>query len=403
MKPSRKPNKRTINRIARATAGYLRDLVATFCRERGGTMIRPRGSSADFGTFGASWDIPTRFGLWVVHEPSDPSTGLVSINTRFEDPAYITAAINRGELGARFALDFNYHSGKWNHHAEVMATNDPETFAQSFILDLKHRSSFLFTTLTPPETEPSDSTSCDERVAPRLPTDSDRARPPRASGHEVRRQRRAGSARVAGDDQDGVLAQDGTEVGGEALGALAQVGATSIVLRAEDVDRDRGLALPQVDAGHGRDGVAVEVAARRGRDRRRGLLRVDDAPQGRRPKGLALAETNRDADRARRDRLAQPAPETTLDVSAAEAHALSVVHQRAAFKKWAAPNYVVIWFDGPGRLRLTVEHMDAVRGARLVAAGWREVASGQYRRTVKAHELAAQLALVGSAYAAEIV
>jgi len=390
----RKPNKRTINRLARETAGYLRDLVAQFCRERGGMQVGVRVTVSGFGTFGASWDVPTRFGLWVVHEPGDPCTGLVSINTRFESPEAVDAAITAGVFGPRFAIDFSPYSGKWNHHAEVLIHNNPKAFAEAFLLDLKHRSSFLFTTLSE-----SDAARGGKGVAPCLSADDDRARSPRTPRDKVRRQGRTGSTRVAGDDQDGVLAQHGAEVSGEALGALAQLGATAIVLGAEDIDRDRGLTLAQVDAGHGCDRVAVEVATRGGRNRRRGLLRVDDAAQGRRPKGLTLAESDCDADRTRRDGLAQPAP----DVSTAEAHALSVVHQRAAHKKWAAPHYVVIWFDGPGRLRLTVEHMDAIRGVKLVEAGWREIASGRYRRTVKLHELATQLAVVGAVYATEIV
>lgn len=394
MKTSRKPSKRTINRIACETAGHLRELVAAFCRRHDGVMVRDRmAAEAPFGTFGADWEIPTRFGTWTVHEPSDPATGLVSINTRFDDPDALTAAIDGYHVSPTLmTASFNRHSGKWNHNAEVNATNDPKAFAEAFILDFEHRSAFIFQ-------ERSDAARCDQRVASGLPTDGDGARRLGATRDKVGGQRRVPPARVAGDDQDGVLAQHVAQVGREALGLRGERGApTAIVLRAEDVEGQAGLALAEEDARRGCDGIAGEVAVRGGRDRRRRLLRVDGAPERRPGQRAALAEADDDADRARGDRTAQGANGAT-----SESHVLSLVHQRAAFKKWAAPNYVVIWFDGPGRLRLTVEHVDAIRGAKLAAAGWREVASGRYRRTVRAHELAMQLALVGAMYATETV
>lgn len=389
-KPSRKPNKRTIARIARETAEHLRELVAAFCKKRGGTETQPRQTTTDFGTFGASWGVPTRFGVWFVHEPSDPSTGLVSVNTRFENPAYVTAAINAGELGPYFALDFNHYSGKWNHHAEVMATNEPESFAASFLLDFEHRSEFLF----PGETfAPSDAASCDERVAPSLLADSERTRGLGAPRDEVCGERRVAAARVAGDDQYGVLPEHCAQIGGEALSLGGERrAAAAVVLRPKDVEGQAGLALTEEDARRGRDGVAGEVAVRgRGNGRRR-LLRVDGAPKGRAGKRAALPEADDDADRARGHGAAQGASTAT-----SESHVLSVVQAQRVLKKWAAPDYVLIWFDkgDPSRVRLTVEHVDPLRGHSLVAAGWQERKGGRYTRVVERDDLATTLTAIG--------
>lgn len=391
---NRKPNRRTVNRIARATAEYLRELVATFCRERGGTPAAGPFKARQYnsvieGIIGAEWHVPTRFGMWIVHEPSDPATGLVSINTRFEDPDALSAAVIQGVPGIR-ALDFNPRSGKWNHHAEVLVENDPKTVAESFLLDLKHRSSFLFTTLSP---SPSDAASCDERVAPGLLADGDGARSLGAAGDEVRGQRRAATARVAGDDQDGVLSQDAAQVGREALGLGGERCApAAIVLRTEDVQGQAGLALTQEDTRGRRDGVAGEVAVRGRRDGRRGLLRVDGPSKRRTGKRAALAEAHDDADRARGDGAAEGA-----GADATEGHVLSVVQVKRVLKKWAAPDYVLIWFDkgDPTRARLTVEHVDPLRAVYLVRGGWRECQSGRYTRTVPLAELASTLATIG--------
>ncbi|MBE7447460.1 MAG: hypothetical protein HS111_00785 [Kofleriaceae bacterium] len=94
--------------------------------------------------------------------------------------------------------------------------------------------------------------------------------------------------------------------------------------------------------------------------------------------------------------------EVPLDLSSAENRVLSLTRARSVYKTWAAPHYVVIWFDGPGRTRLTVEHVDAIRGSLLIEAGWRRMGGGRYRRTVKLHDLAAQLELIGQIYATEI-
>lgn len=388
MNRSRKPNRRTINRIARETAGHLREHVAAFCRARGGVESRPRVvDTADFGTFGAEWQVPTRFGAWVVHEPSDPGTGLVAINTRFPDPAYITAAINRGELGFFFDAHFNHHSGKWNHNAEVMATNDPKTFAASFLVDFTERSKFLFE--APPS---SDTASCDEGVAARLLPDRERARGLGAACDEIGRKRRAAAARVAGDDQHRVLAQDVAQVGGEALGLGRKRGTTTaIVLRPKDVEGQAGLALPEEDARGGRDGVAGEVAVRGRRNGRRGLLRVDGAAQRRTGERAPLAESDDDADLTRGD--------GTPEGATTEGHVLSVVQSRRVLKKWAAPDFVLIWFDrnDTTRVRLTLEHVDPMRGKFLVRGGWRESKSkpGQYTRSIKRTDLAVALAAAG--------
>lgn len=393
-KTSRKPNRRTINRLARETAGHLRELVAAFCRARGGVEVRPRMvSTVDFGTFGADWQVPTPVGLWVVHEPSDPATGLLSINTRFENPELLTAVI-AGK--PHVALDFNHYSGKWNHHAEVMATNDPESFAQSFLLDLQHRSAFLFP--SPAGSDESDPASCDERVAPGVLADGDGARGLGAARDEVRGERRVPSARVAGDDQDRVLSEDVADVGGEALRLGGKRRAsTAIVLRPKDVEGQAGLTLAEKDTRGRRHGVAGEVAVRGRRNGRRGLLRVDGAAQRRAGQRAALPEADHDADLARGD----GAPEG----STAEGHVLSVIQERRVLKKWAAPNYVLIWFDrsDAAHVRVTLEHVDPLRAKFLVRSGWRETKAGCYSRAVSCTELASTLAMVGRVITAESV
>lgn len=379
----RKPNKRTVTRIARETAKHLRDLVAAFCRARDGVEIKERHVTKDFGTFGASWRVPTQYGAWIVHEPSDPCTGLVSINTRFEDDAVKAPLVTTA-----WSHLLNPYSLKWNHNAVVDASTDPAQFAATFILDLDHRSKFLF---LPRELETPRS---DERSAPSATRRRERALPSAALGDKVGGKRRAAPARVVRNDEHGVLPQDVADVSGEArrLGDERRA-PTPVELRTVDVDGEAGLALAKKHTRRRRNGVADEVFVGGSGNDRGGLCRVDRPTQRRAGEGLALAKADDNADRARRHRLSEPS-EAGRRSTTTEAHVRSVTRERAAFKKWAAPDYVIVWFDGPSRVRLTIERFADAADA-LVAAGWKEMDGGRFRRTTTLKALPQVLMRVG--------
>jgi len=235
--------------------------------------------------------------------------------------------------------------------------------------------------------------SGDKRSAPRAARRHERTLPPAALGDEVGGERRAASARVVRDDEHGVLAQDVADVGSEALrGSDERRAATAIELRSVDVNSEAGLAFTEEDTRGGCDGVAGEILVGGSRDRGGGLLRVDRPAHRRTGERLALAEANDDSNRARRDGLTKP---TKRAVTTTEAHVQIVTRERAAFKKWAAPDYVIIWFDGPTRVRLTVERLAGEAGRTLRAAGWKALSGGRHRRTVSLAALPEVLAQIG--------
>lgn len=85
----------------------LRARLATWCQENGGTCIRLGSfNSALGGWLGATYRFETSLGPWEVTLPSDDSSNLLSICTRFLAlPA-----------DATLPMDVNPFSGKWNFH-----------------------------------------------------------------------------------------------------------------------------------------------------------------------------------------------------------------------------------------------------------------------------------------------
>lgn len=207
---------------------------------------------------------------------------------------------------------------------------------------------------------------------------TDRTSSAAALRDDVRGQGRRAVARVRRDDKHGVLAQDVPKVGRKATRLRDDRRATApVVLRAKDVDGETGLALTRKDARRGRDRVAGEVRARRGGDGGRRLRRIDGAAQRALGQGLALAEADQDADGTGRDGASE----------AAESHVLSLVDQRRRLKKWAAEDYILIWFGRGDTVRLTTEHVDPIRGSWLRNAGWKRMVPGRYTRTCTLDEL----------------
>lgn len=128
-----------MRRADKAAVEELRDSVAAFCRDHGGTLVPGIFGARQYnsvlkGTHGATWTVPTRFGLWHVHEPSDPITDLVAINTRFEEPERISIT------DPFFRSFLNAYSGKWNHHV----VGDSRLAITTFILDFISRSRVIF-------------------------------------------------------------------------------------------------------------------------------------------------------------------------------------------------------------------------------------------------------------------
>ena len=110
-KPTAPKKRRTPAMVVGArVAAWLRDLIATWCTARGGTCRPQRGTYGDGSVKGGTWRVPTKYGMWYVHEPSDPVGDYITINTRFEQPSRAVPAQLVG---------YNAYSGKWNHGMPV--------------------------------------------------------------------------------------------------------------------------------------------------------------------------------------------------------------------------------------------------------------------------------------------
>lgn len=144
-------------RAAREVAAALRDRVAAFCQQHGGvpdpSWPARAYNSVHEGVLGGTWRIETPLGVWCVHEPADPSiTTLVSINTRFNDPARAVAALATSAYRSRL----NPHSGKWNHDWSLdispSTAKDPAalvSLVDSLMVDFEHATRVFLPTPQP--------------------------------------------------------------------------------------------------------------------------------------------------------------------------------------------------------------------------------------------------------------
>lgn len=145
--PRRRTRRKPGMPAVHACTAALRDLVADFCRRHHGelhTTHSERVTTPD-RVYGATWVVPTRFGNWLVHEPSDSFTPLISINTRFMHPEKVQPPI-------KGRPNFNDYSGKWNFiwtadHVAARASQPPAA-AQSIMDDFERAARAIF-----PETE----------------------------------------------------------------------------------------------------------------------------------------------------------------------------------------------------------------------------------------------------------
>lgn len=97
------------------------------------------------GVYGATWVVPTRLGEWLVHEPSDPGTSLISINTRFQNPERAGAVIASHAAGGQL----NPHSGKWNHNWSLGLPTDADV-AKTLMVDFEHAARVIFPEIAVP-------------------------------------------------------------------------------------------------------------------------------------------------------------------------------------------------------------------------------------------------------------
>lgn len=218
-------------------------------------------------------------------------------------------------------------------------------------------------------------------VAPSRGARADVAAPTRALGDDVRGERRLGAG-VVRDDEHRVLAKRVPDVRRKAARLADKRGATGrVVLGTVDVERDTGLALPEEHAARRRDGEAGEVLRGRRGNRGLGLASVDVPTKRRAAELLPLAEADDDT-------------HLTGGDGPTERHVLSVSGAKARSKGWQTTRYLLIWFvvDHEGRkARLTLEG----GGLDGLPDGWRELPSGEWRRTVAIEALAEELERVG--------
>lgn len=137
-----------------AVTAALRDLVADFCRRHGGephTTCGERVTTSE-GINGATWVVPTPIGNWLVHEPSDPGTPLISINTRFMHPDRAVTVLATHANGGQL----NPHSGKWNHNwsldlapASAKDAAGLASLAGSLMVDFEHAARVFLPTPQP--------------------------------------------------------------------------------------------------------------------------------------------------------------------------------------------------------------------------------------------------------------
>lgn len=135
----RKPGMPVVHKVTAA----LRDLVADFCRRHHGELHPTCGErvTTPEGVNGATWAVPTRLGAWYVHEPCDPCTPLVSINTRFTDPDRARPVV----AGTVDGSSMNPYSGKWNHNWCVEPpVDDPVKLAHELMDAFEHLAAVIF-------------------------------------------------------------------------------------------------------------------------------------------------------------------------------------------------------------------------------------------------------------------
>ncbi len=85
-----------------------------------------------------------------------------------------------------------------------------------------------------------------------------------------------------------------------------------------------------------------------------------------------------------------------------EGHVVSLVERRIRGKRWAAPDFVVVFLEYDARRRkvvasVTVEHLPAMCRTARTLEGWRHLKDGRWRKRVDLDELPEALELVGRA------